>query len=81
MIPSLRVNKTASLSKNVSIFCADLTVIAMALHYISDLPIAIFEVLFCVDSKSVLQSLQCSNSDRNIEEIVHLIHILIYKGT
>ena len=56
----------------------------MALHYMVDLPIVIFKVLFCVDSKSVLQSLQSSNSvpsNRNIDEILHLVHILVCKGT
>ena len=56
----------------------------MALHYVIELPVVIFQTLFCVDSKSVLQSLQHSNSISSntiINEILHLIHILICKGT
>ena len=84
VIPSLKVSKTFYIGKNISIFSAELAAIVMALHYVIELPVVIFQTLFCVDSKSVLQYLQRSNSissDTIINEILHLIHILICKGT
>ena len=84
VIPFLKVNKTFSIGVDRSIFCAELIAIVMALHYLIHLPFSIFKVLFCVDSKSVLQSLQSPNavsSHQFINEIWHLVHILMCKGT
>ena len=82
VIPFLNVNKSYSIGKDRSIFVAELTAIVMALHYLVDFPFSIFRVLLCVDSKSVLQSLERSNSSHAIvNEVWHLIHLLSCKGT
>ena len=84
VIPSLKVNKSYSIGENRSIFSAELVAIVMALNYLIDLPFTVFRVLICVDSKSVLQSLQSSDSNVPhfiVNEAKHLLHLLICKGT
>ena len=84
VIPSLKIYKSYSIGENRSIFSAELVAIVMALNYLLDLPFAVFRVVFCVDSKSVLQSLQIPDSKNShviVSEVKHLIHLLICKGT
>ena len=84
VIPSLKVEKTYSIGKHRSIFVAEMIAITMALTFLIDIPQSIFQVLLCVDSLSVLQSIKLLNSLSNdfvLKEICHLIHILMCKGT
>ena len=84
VIPSLNIEKSYSIGKNRSVFFAELVAIVMALHYLVDLPFDIFRVLFCVDSRSVLQSIECSNNFSShviVNEVWHLIHLLSCRGT
>ena len=84
VIPSLKVDKSYSVGTSRSIFTAELVAIIMALTYLKDLPVSIFKVLFCVDSKSVLQSLQFISPNSNnilLNEACLLIHLLICRGT
>ena len=56
----------------------------MALRYLVDLPRALFQIVFCVDSKSVLNSLKSSESKVRAElilEIRHAVNSLILRGT
>ena len=56
----------------------------MALNYMLSLPRTILQILFCVDSKSVLQALESSKLQIRSEmilEINHLIHSLSLRGT
>ena len=83
MIPSLKVERSFYIGKNRSIFTAELTAILMALYYLLDFPKNVFNVLFCVDSKSVLKALDNSDSKVRkdlIVEINHLVHLLIIRG-
>ena len=55
----------------------------MALHYLIDFPHTIPQILFCVDSKTALYSLNTMNFKVRPEiviEITHLIHILSLRG-
>ena len=84
VIPFLNVDKSYSIGRNRSIFFAELVAIVMALQYLVDLPFSLFRVLLCVDSKSVLQSIECSHSNPShaiVNEVWHLIHLLSCKGT
>ena len=56
----------------------------MALSHLVDLPLNIVQVVFCVDSLSVLSALNSVKSTTRSEivlEIQHLIHFLYSKGT
>ena len=62
IIPSIKVEKTFYIGKYKSIFTAELIAILMALYYLVDFPKVIFQILFCVDSKSALHALANSKS-------------------
>ena len=84
VIPALKVERSYYLGKNVCIFSAELYAIIMALKYLIDLPQTIFQVVICVDSKSVLYTLNSTNTKTRTEmvlEIKHLVHSLILRGT
>ena len=84
LIPELKIEKSFYIGLNKSIFTAELTAILMALNYLISLPKIIFQVLFCVDSKSVLQALQglqLHTRPEMIMEISCLVHMLIIRGT
>ena len=56
----------------------------MALSYIVNLPVALFNILFCVDSRAMLYSLNSTDSKEKsdiIYEIKHLVHCLNITGT
>jgi len=83
VIPDLKINRSYYLGKGLSIFTAELYAILMALHFINDSALSFYGIVFCVDSKSVLQSI--SNWDCKLRcdflfEIRYLIHCLISKG-
>ena len=83
VIPSLRIEKSFCLGKSFSVFTAELYAILMALNCIDDLNKAFYSILICVDSKSVLCSLQ--NWDVHtrkdlIFEIKLMIHSIIARG-
>ena len=72
------------LGSSKSIFTAELFAILMALDFLKDYPKTIFNILFCVDSKSVLQTLETMKLHIRSEmviEISHLIHILSLRGS
>ena len=84
VIPDLKVKKSYCLGKNFSVFTAELYAILMALSWISDLNVAIYSILICVDSKSVLCSLR--SWDANVRkdlifDIKFMIHSVMAKGT
>ena len=84
VIPAFRIEKSYYLGKNYSIFTAELYAILMALRYLVDFPRSLFQIVFCVDSKSVLYSLRSTDPKIRAEliiEIRHLIHSLIIRGT
>lgn len=84
VIPDLKVSESFHLGKGISVFTAELTAVLMALYRILDLNINFFNIVFCVDSKSVLQALDSFNCKERIDiiiEIRHLIHSLIVNGT
>ena len=83
MIPSLKVDRSFYIGKNISIFTAELIAIAMGLFHILENPLCVNNILFCVDSKSVLQALDSNafcNRAEIITEIKQLIHSLSSKG-
>ena len=56
----------------------------MALHYLLTFPFSIFRILFCVDSKSVLQALKYSDTrvrSELITEIYRMMTFLILRGS
>ena len=82
-IPSLNVEKSFHLGEHFSIFTAELVAILMALHYLQELKVTPYQILFCVDSKSVLQSLlslKLKVRSEIILKIRHLIHVFFEKG-
>ena len=84
VIPALNINKSYYLGKNHSIFTAELIAILMALITLVAIPRQIFDVVLCVDSQSVLQSLNSNNPKERQEiiyEIKHNISILINNGS
>ena len=84
VIPSLKIKKSFYIGKNRSVFVAELVAILMALNFLLDLAVSVYQVLICVDSKSVLSSLQSINLCAKIgivSEIKTLIHLLTLKGT
>ena len=84
LIPALKVDKSFNIGLDKSIFTAELFAVLMALNFMVSLPRNIFQILFCVDSKSVLQALELSKLQTRSEmilEINHLIHNLSLRGT
>jgi ribonuclease HI len=84
VIPSFKIEKVYHLGKHFSIFSAELVGILMALNYIVNIPINIFQVLFCVDSKSVLTALKSFSTKVRGEIIIEiniLVHYLRIRGT
>jgi ribonuclease HI len=76
VIPDLKIQKDFYLGKRFSIFTAELYAILMALELIFNLPFAIFRLVFCVDSKSVLYGLQ-GWSFKNRSDLLFDIKLLI----
>ena len=84
VIPALKIQKSFSLGKNFSIFTAELYAILMALTFLSDSDYAFFNIVLCVDSKSVLYSLQDWDSKIRKDllfDIRHMIHYIMSRGT
>ena len=84
VIPDLKIEQSFHLGKNKSIFTCELMAILMALNYLISFPKVIFQILFCVDSKSVLyaiNSLSLRVRSEMIIEISHLIHLLSIRGS
>lgn len=84
IIPGLNIVQSFHLGENISIFTAELVAILMALNYLVNFRKDIFQVLFCVDSKSVLyalRSLSLKVRPELVMEISHLVHVLSLRGT
>jgi ribonuclease HI len=85
VIPDLKVQKSFYLGKGFSIFTAELFALMMALDYIeTNIHPSVFNIVICVDSKSVLQAIKswsCRVGKNLIFEIKFLIHKLISRGT
>lgn len=82
-IPSLGIKKFYHLGKYFSIFTAELLAIMMALTFIQDLHIDIYQIVVFIDSESVLSSLNnCSVNTRSdlLFDIRYLTHCLISRG-
>ena len=65
----------------ISVYCRTTCTI---ISYIVNLSMVLFNILFCVDSKAVLYSLNSTDSKVRsdiIHEIKHLVHCLLIKGT
>jgi ribonuclease HI len=82
VIPSMKLERSFHLGKGLSIYTAELFAILRALDFISNCDYDFYSVLVCVDSLSVLQSMQDWNNSRGdlIFEIRHLIHYIRLKG-
>ena len=79
VIPDLGIKRSYYLGKGFSIFTSELYAILMAINHILWTPLSIFNVLFCVDSKSVLYALKSNNCKVRPEllaEIRYAIHCL-----
>ena len=84
VIPALSITKSFNIGINRSIFTAELIAILMALVYLTSLPVIPFQILVCVDSKSVLHALKSTDPKVRGEilfEINHLIHLAIVRGS
>ena len=86
VISDLKVQKSFYFRKGFSIFTSELYAIFMALSYICNIPLAIFNILICVDSKSVvlyaLQNWGCKVTEKGYslrnkipEPLYHIIGI------
>ena len=83
LIPALKIEKSFNIGLNKSVFTAELFAILMALNHIINSPRTLPKILFCVDSKSVLQALELSKLQTRSEmilEITHLINSLCLRG-
>ena len=83
VIPDMKIQKKYFIGKHFSIFTAELYAILMALHCIIESSLSPFCILFCVDSKSVLQALNNDYSKVRpniVFEIHQLIHTIILNG-
>jgi len=79
VIPDLMIKRSYHLGKGFTIFTAELYAILMALCHILHTPLAIFNILVCVDSRSVLYALRggCSKIRPDIVlEILYTIHCI-----
>ena len=66
-----------------SIFTSELYAILMALNYICNIQLAIYNFVICVVSKSVLCALKnwnCKMRGDIFYEVKYLIHCIMYKG-
>ena len=84
IIPDLKIKKSFHLGENKSVFTAELVAVLMALNFFINFPKVIFQLLFCVDSKSVicaLRSIQTQVRSELVTEIRHLIHLLSLQGS
>ena len=78
-IPDLNLHKSYYLGKGLSIFTCELYAILFALQLLMDMTTNILNIVICVDSRSVLQSLQswdCGVRTDLVFEIKYLIHLL-----
>ena len=83
VIPDLKVQKSFYLGKGFSISTSELYAILMALNYICNIQLAIYNFVICVDSKSVLCALKnwnCKMRGDIFYEVKYLIHCIMYKG-
>ena len=83
VIPELKVQKSFYLGKGFSILTSELYAILMALRYICNIHLAIYNFVICVDSKSVLCALKswnCKMRGDIFYEVKYLIHCIMYKG-
>ena len=84
VIAALNITESFYLGKGHSIYTAELTAILMALRKIDELSYTFYNVVVCVDSKSVLQALQSKNIRNRSDlvlDILHMVHSLIINGT
>jgi ribonuclease HI len=85
VIPALKISKSYYIGKFYSIFIAELVAILMSLYSLCAQPISFFQIVFCVDSMSVIKALSSplrDNFQREIlSEIRILIHSLIMQGS
>ena len=82
-IPSLNFKRSYFMGKHYSIFSAELLAIHLALLYVQELKREIYSVLLCIDSQSVLTSLDSWHTDTRldlVDEIKHQIHSLLSLG-
>jgi ribonuclease HI len=83
-IPFLNIHKSYHLGKGFSIFTSELYAIFMALNCVNNMGKCFFNLLVCVDSKSVLCALQSWDSKVRKDllfDIKFLIHEIKNKGT
>ena len=57
LIPEFKTEKGVYLGKGLSVLTAEFVAILMALEYIVNLPVVLFNIMFCIDSNEVLYSL------------------------
>ena len=82
-IPALNIKKSYHIGTGISIFTAELCAILMSLIDMNESKYLFYQVVICVDSKSVLQSLESWNSKTRsdlIYEIKFQVHLLQSKG-
>ena len=84
VIPDFKMSRSFHLGYGYSVYTAELLAILMALSEISNMKGNYTNITFCVDSKSVLTSLdssKCKERSEMIYEILHNVNNLIINGT
>ena len=84
IIPDLNIKRYYHLGKGLSIFTCELFAIMFAINQLIELNLSLLDIVICVDSKSVLQSLNswdCNAGTDIFFEIKHMIHILRSNNT
>ena len=83
VIPELKVQKSFYLRKGFCIFTSELYAILMALNYICNIQLAIYNFVICVDSKSVLCALKSWNCKMRVDifyEVFNTLHHVLGLG-
>ena len=78
-IPVLKQQKSFYLGRGLSIYTCELYAILFALQHLMDITLDIINIVICIDSRSVIQSLQtwdCRVRTDLIFEIKYIIHLL-----
>ena len=77
------MEKSCYIGKKYSVFTAELVAILIALYYIFNLPVLTVQVLVCVKSKSVLNTLESLNMRVTAETVIkinHIIHFVVVRA-
>ena len=83
LIPALKVQNSFNFGEGFSILTSELSETLMASNYVYNIQLTIYHFLICVDSKSVLYTLQnwdCKVRKDIVYEVKYLVHCIMSRG-